>query len=409
MEGKGLFFSKNRLLFKKTAMYRKLVSNTLLLLLILGGIIAYYQLAAQNRTRIAPGVYEVKARVVSVDNSDLRVSGLSNLGTQELEVTILEGTYKGKTLTATCSLIGQTDLENKFTADDVIIAAIITENGKIVHVKAVDLYRQNALLYLFCLFVAALLLYAGAVGIKALISFVMTVFILWEVLVRQILAGHDPVLVTTCTLFLLSAIIIFLVAGCNRKGLSAFLGTLIGLSVTLLVTWIFSDKVGLYGLTQPYVNVLLFSGYYDLNVREIFYSALLLGASGAAMDIAMDIAASMDEIHKKKPGIRPVELMQSGFTVGRQVIGTMATTLLLAYSGGYLTLLMVFKIKEPSIMRMINLKIVAAEIVRTLVGSIGLVLVAPLTAIIGSLIITGVFTSFLQRKRSPKNWKLPWK
>lgn len=134
----------------------------------------------------------------------------------------------------------------------------------------------------------------------------------------------------------------------------------------------------------------MFSGYYDLDIRQIFYSAIILGASGACMDIAMDIAAAMDEIKKKKPDIQPVELIQSGLVVGRHVIGTMATTLLLAYSGGYLTLLMLFQVKAPGVLRMLNLKIVAAEIMRTLVGSIGLVLVAPLTAIVGGIIIGGL-------------------
>jgi uncharacterized membrane protein len=185
-------------------------------------------------------------------------------------------------------------------------------------------------------------------------------------------------------------VIIFLVAGVNKKGTTAFIGTLCGLFVTLLVTLFFGGKTGLFGMTQPYVNALIFSGYYDLDIRQIFYSAVILGASGAAMDIAMDIAASMAEVKSKKPEISTTELIHSGFNVGRHVIGTMATTLLLAYSGGYLTLLMIFRVKEPSIMRMINLKIVAAEIMRTLVGSIGLVLVAPATAIIGGVILTGL-------------------
>ncbi|WP_276717184.1 YibE/F family protein [Caloranaerobacter azorensis] len=114
----------------------------------------------------------------------------------------------------------------------------------------------------------------------------------------------------------------------------------------------------------------------------------MIGASGAAMDIAMDVAASMEEIKIKKPDIQRKELIQSGFNIGRAVIGTMTTTLLLAYSGGYLTLLMLFMTKNSSLIRIINLKIVSAEIMRTLVGSIGLVLVAPITAIVAGWIFT---------------------
>ncbi len=371
-------------------MYKYLFNPFILLLIVVASISFYYNSFQDERVRINEGVTEVKAKVLKVDNSDVRTSGLSHIGHQELEVNILDGKYAGRDLRATNNLIGNTALENLYNKDDIIMAAIIEKDNKIEHVKAADLYRQDSLLFLFGIFVIALLLYAGAIGVKALISFILTVFILWEVLVQRILDGSSPLITTTYTIFLMSAVIIFLVAGVNRKGISAFIGTICGLFITLFVTFVFGSKVGLFGLTQPYVNSLIFSGYYHLDTRQIFYSAIILGASGACMDIAMDIAASMDEVKNKKPDISPIELIRSGFTVGRHVIGTMATTLLLAYSGGYLTLLLLFKVKEPSIMRMINMKIVAAEIMRTLVGSIGLVLVAPITAIVGGIIIAGL-------------------
>ena len=340
-----------------------------------------------------PSTMEVRARVMAVDDSEVHTSGLSHIGFQTLGIEILNTPFKGVKTQATNSLNGQIDLENLYRVNDTIIAAVIMDkDGEIEHVKAIDLYRQNSLLALFIVFTIALLLYAGAVGVKALLSFIMSIFIIWEILVKQILAGHPPLLTTTFTLILLSAIIIFMIAGLNRKGLTAFLGTIAGLAVTLVATLVFGKEAGLLGMTQPYVNALIFSGYYNLDIRQIFYSAIILGASGAAMDIAMDIAASMDEIKIKKPDISAKELIKSGFTVGRQVIGTMTTTLLLAYSGGYLTLLMVFRVKDPSFMRMVNLKIVSAEIMRTLIGSIGLVMVAPITAILGGIIIAGITT-----------------
>lgn len=340
--------------------------------------------------QLPPGTREVTAEVLAADDSEVRSAGLSHIGFQTLEIRILSGEFAGREITAINSLNGQVDLENLFKPGDRIIAALVLDaTGAIDHAKAVDLFRQDSLAKLFLVFVGALVIYAGVIGIKALISFVLTLFIIWEILVRQILAGHPPLLTTALTLVLLSGLIIFMVAGFNRKGLTAFLGTISGLVITLGATLFFGREAGLFGMTQPYVNALIFSGYYDLDIRQIFYSAIILGASGAAMDIAMDIAAAMDEIRIKKPDIRPMELVRSGFTVGRQVIGTMTTTLLLAYSGGYLTLIMIFKVKDPSFMRMINLKIVAAEIMRTLIGSTGLVMVAPITALLGCLIIAG--------------------
>ena len=128
-------------------------------------------------------------------------------------------------------------------------------------------------------------------------------------------------------------------------------------------------------------------GYAHLNMQDIFYCAILIGASGACMDIAMDVAASMEEVHAKKPDITRKELIKSGFNVGRSVIGTMATTLLLAYSGSYLTLLMMFKDSETTLVRLLNMKVFTIEIMRILVGSLALLFVAPLTALIAGYII----------------------
>jgi uncharacterized membrane protein len=131
-------------------------------------------------------------------------------------------------------------------------------------------------------------------------------------------------------------------------------------------------------------------------MKHIFYAAVVIGASGAAMDIAMDVAASMAEIKSKKPNIEMKELIESGFTVGQAVIGTMTTTLLLAYSGGYLTLLMLFMTKNSSLNRILNFKMVSAEILRTLTGSIGLVLVAPITAFLAGWIYCTEFSISLK-------------
>ena len=215
--------------------------------------------------------------------------------------------------------------------------------------------------------------------------------ILWEFLIQKILEGHPPLITTTLTIILLSALLFFWLQASISKGLTAFIGTICGLFVTLPFTVYFGGRIGLFGLTQPYVN----RPYFQRLLRSGYPPDILFRrasrASGAAMDIAMDIAASMHEIKNKKPDIRPGELIKSGFTVGRHVIGTMATTLLLAYSGGFLTLLMIFKVKEPSIMRMLNMKIVAAEIMRTLVGSMGLLMVAPITAVVGGIIIARIY------------------
>ncbi len=333
-------------------------------------------------------VSEAKSLVLDVDDSDVVKSGISAIGYQQLNVRILNGTYKGEEISVTNPLMGKLDYDNYYQVDDKVIIALKTDTqGYIIDAKAIELYRQPYMLIVFILFVILLIWYARDIGVKALFSFMFTILILWKLLIPLLLAGKNPMVIASLTLILLSAIILFSVAGFTRKGLSAFLGTLCGLLITLALTMVIGDKLGLRGMTAPYAETIVFSGYFHLDMRSIFYVAVIIGSSGAAMDIAMDVASACWEIREKKPDISRKELVRSGFNVGRDVIGTMTTTLLLAYSGGYLSLLMLFQIRESSFSRIINMKIIAAEIMRTLVGSIGLVLVAPMTALVAGLIM----------------------
>jgi len=338
-------------------------------------------------------VIETIALVETVDNSEIRSNGLSCIGFQNVSVKILDKPYQNLRLGAINQLNGQVDYDQVYKVGDKIIIGLQLKDGMILQARTIELYRQGWLGWMFLVFIISVLIYAGFIGIKALVSFVASLAIIWSVLIKGLLNGVEPLLITSVTVVLLSSLIIFLVTGFTKRGLSAFLGTLIGLLVTMLLTVFFGFRMGLMGLTQPYVQNLFISGYHHLDYREIFYAAIILGASGAAMDIAVDISAAIHEIKIHNPEIETKALMQSGFNVGKQVIGTMATTLLLAYSGSYLTLLMLFLSKDTSLVRMLNLKIVSGEIMRTIIGSIGLVLVAPATALISSVLENDVFAT----------------
>ncbi|WP_290919970.1 YibE/F family protein [Halodesulfovibrio sp.] len=342
----------------------------------------------QNDSVTACNIYEVSGTVISVDNSEIIQAGAGTVGIQSVETVIREGDWKGERVVAINHLNGQLDLDEIYSAGDTILLAIQTENQKVAFAKAINTYRQHWELALFVLFAGALVLYSGVVGIKALFSFVASLIILWCYYIPSLLNGAAPLPLSLSVLILLSMVIILTVAGLTRQGFSAFLGTVSGLGVTLLLTLFFGEKLQLCGMTAPFAQTLLMQGNYGLNLQHIFYSAVLLGASGAAMDIAMDVSVSMNEVKCKKPDISMRELIQSGFTVGRMVIGTMATTLLLAYSGGYLTMLMVFVSQGTSFTRIVNMKLVAAEIFRILIGSIGLLMVAPVTALITGILLS---------------------
>ena len=132
---------------------------------------------------------------------------------------------------------------------------------------------------------------------------------------------------------------------------------------------------------------LLYSGYEHLNLTEIFMASIFIGSSGAMMDLSVDIAAAVNEVVTKRPDLSRFEAMMSGMRVGRAAMGTMTTTLLLAYSGSYIALLMVFMAQGTPMINVFNYKYVASEVIHTIVGSFGLVAAAPLTAAASGLLL----------------------
>jgi uncharacterized membrane protein len=192
--------------------------------------------------------------------------------------------------------------------------------------------------------------------------------------------------VALCVVGALTAAVSFLVGGLTRKGLVTFVGTFLGLALTCMLAHFSTRALRLHGAVLPFAETLLYSGFYYLNLTRIFVASIFIACSGAVMDLAMDIAASMDEIRKKKPQIGFWEHVGSGMAVGRAVVGTMTTTLLLAYSGSYIGLLMLFMGQGIPLLSMLNRGFMAAEVLNTIVGSLGVVAVAPLTALAGGLL-----------------------
>lgn len=204
---------------------------------------------------------------------------------------------------------------------------------------------------------------------------------IFKLVIPLTLQGIPASLVIAGSVTLLTAVITFLVAGLTRKGLAAFAGAFAGVLAGMLLVHIFGLLLKINGAVMPYVQPLLYSGYDKLDMADIFAGAVILACSGAVMDLAMDIASAAEELHYHNPGLSMRELRNSCFRIGRSVVGTMTTTLLLAYSGGYLTLMMMFAVQGTHPVDIINNPLVAAEMVKTLIGSLSLVLVAPLTAI----------------------------
>ncbi len=336
--------------------------------------------------RIQADSYYAKAKIFKLDNSELRQNLLVKTGSQQLTVEILSGPFQGQTARCRNTLMGKMEIDEVYGEGENILVEFSTKEGKISRAYARGRYRIGVELLLTVLFGLFLITVGGITGAKALLSFFFSGLMLWKVLIPCFLKGYDPILVALVVVALLTSSISFMVGGVSRKGLVTFLGAFLGLVLTCILAHIFTRKFHIHGAVRPFAETLLYSGYYHLDLTKIFIAGIFTASSGAVMDLAMDIAASMHEMKVQKPDISTMAHFRSGMQVGRSVIGTMTTTLLLAYSGSYIAMLMMFMGQGVPLINIANMNYVAAEVLNTLVGSFGLVTVAPFTALAGAII-----------------------
>lgn len=334
------------------------------------------------------GADRVKAQVISTDESDLKDTGLIRTGEQRCVVRILGGNFKGQERVAVNRLNGSLAQDKIFTPDDMALVAVCHQGDHITAITMTDHYRLGMETVLAGMFLLLLILFAGATGIRAILSFIVTILMMWKILIPGLLKGWNPIWVALGLVIVLTFIILSLIYGLDRRCFAATSGAVLGIIITVLLGYLFTDLFKIHGAVMESSESLLYAGYQYLDLTKIFVASIFLGSSGAVMDLAVDICSAVHEVVLKKPDLSTKEAIFSGFAVGRAACGSTTTTLLLAYSGNYIALLMVFMAQGTPIEFILNYKFVAAEIIHTIVGSFGLVTVAPLTAITSGIFFT---------------------
>ena len=353
-----------------------------LLILILMALPTGYEDAA-----IYKGTERVRAKVLSTDESTVKRTGLIQSGEQYCKIKILDGMFKGKETKGVNMLSGSLESDKMFETGDVAQVVISHKGDEILSVMMSDHFRLDKELLLGAMFVVLLVLFAGKTGLRAVYSFVITVLTIWKIMVPAYLEGVNPIWCGILITAFLTVLIIFLVYGFDRKTAAASSGALLGVLMTCVIGCIFTDLFKIHGAVKSSSSLEAFF-FKSTTYTQIFMSGIFIGASGAMMDLAVDITSAVNEVIEKKPDISWREAARSGMNVGRAAMGTMTTTLLLAYSGGYIALLMTFMAQGTPIDNILNYKYVSAEILDTIVGSFGLVTVAPFTAITSGILLT---------------------
>jgi len=334
----------------------------------------------------APTGIHCRGLITAVDNSNVKVNLIIKTEHQALTVRLLDGPHKGQELAIVNMLSGKMELDEFYEAGGIVLVEYDAVNGKPCHGVARGYYRLRQQLVLIGLFALLLLAVAGVTGLKAALSFVFSAMVLWKLFFPLLLQGFPPLTTGLALVALLTAVITLSVGGLNIRGTATFLGSMLGVLLTCgLAVW-FARAFRLHGAVRPFAEALLYAGHYELHLTNIFIASVFIASSGAVMDLAMDVAASMDEIKRKHPQIGMLDHVRSGLRVGRAVIGTMTTTLLLAYSSSHIAMFLLFMAKGLPAANILNAPFIAAEVLNILVGSFGLVAVAPFTAVVAGLL-----------------------
>lgn len=329
----------------------------------------------------------VKAKVVEVNNKGVYSTGMIQQGDQRCTIEILEGEHKGQQVEGMNLLTGKLEFDKMFKpGDEAWVLLELDSSNEVIFANMVDYYRIDQQIFLIGLFVILIIAFSGFTGVRTLLSFSFALLSIVKILIPCLLKGIPPLLVALMVGNLLTVMTLLLVAGCNKKAYTAIISSMICSLMTCLLAVVFGDLFKMHGAVMDWSESLLYAGYQHLDLTAIFQAGIYLACSGAILDLAIDISAALDEVIKNNPSVSRVNLIKSGLSIGKSVVGSQTTTLLLAYMGSYITILMVYMAQGTPLMSILNSQKVSSEILHTFVGCIGLVLVSPLTAIICGIV-----------------------
>ena len=369
---------------------RKLYRSKSALFLLLIFLLSAIPVEASNEPMFSEGSETVilRGRVVSVENLEPEDSQQEFVELEQLAtVEITSGPYKGGEMTLLNTLTGHPYFDLHLTEGrKIILWGEVDESGALRQIYLNDYERDSYLYLLAILFVVILLIVGRIKGLLTVITLGITVAAVFLVLLPLLLKGYSPIPTTLVVASGVTLITLLGISGLQRKTAAAAIGTVGGVFVAgLLALWI-GHAASLTGFSSEEAQMLQFMEGGAIDVRGLLFAGIIIGALGAVMDVSMSIAAASHEVYCANPSICIRDQIKSAMNVGRDVMGTMANTLILAYVGTSMPLLLLFMGYETPFTTIINRDLVATEVVRALSGSIGLVAAIPLTAVAAGIL-----------------------
>jgi yibE/F family protein len=336
----------------------------------------------------------VKARVIDIVYDDLAESRPdvpieSDFRYQHLKIEILTGKHKGEVYTVRNTIELAIPYRLIFRLHDKMVLQVDEdeETGKITNLKIYERARDTKVYALIVIFAAALIIVGKKNGFKALITLGITVGLIFGIFLPCIIQGFNPILLALAVCSAATVITLFIISGNNKKTYTAIMGTIGGVIIAGLFAYSAGKILMLTGLGNEDAQLLAFIPQHrKIDYQGLLFAGIMIGALGAVMDVAMSISSAMWEIISVSPGISKKQLIQSGMNIGRDIIGSMSNTLILAYVSTSIPVLLLFILFSNGFTEIINLELLASEVLRAVAGSIGLICTIPITVrLVGKL------------------------
>jgi uncharacterized membrane protein len=316
----------------------------------------------------------VRARVIEVVSEEDRVIMGTGATTtvQELRIELLDGVKAGEVAQLANDIV-------LLAPGDVIFVNRLEQIDGTEVLAFKDVERRPQLLYLGLLFIGLVVWFAGKHGARALLSLGLSLLAILYILVPALLAGYSPALVSLGVSAVILALTLFLTHGVQPRVVVAYAGTMLAVVLTCSLAWVWVAWMRLTGFADDAAVFLNFSTGGQLDFSGLLLGSIIIGLLGVLDDVSITQASVVQELRGANAALSARELYVRAVRVGRDHVGSLVNTLALAYVGAALPLVLLFSLSESSFLLSINQEIIAAEIIRIIIGSIGLILTVPFT------------------------------
>lgn len=325
------------------------------------------------------------AKVIEVVEDNLSPDGV-RVGYQMLKVQITSGEYKGEIVNATSAegnLFGAVCKKG----DSVVVHMSVSGDSKNVSVYSKD--RIVAVAAFVGIFLLLICVIGGKNGVKSVIGLVFTFVAIFMIYIPLIYRGFSPFWAAVIITIITTIVTMYLISGIAVKTLCAILGTVIGVLLAGLSAWLFGRVADIDGYNVSNIETLAYVGQItNIQIGGLLFSGILIASLGAVMDVAMSVSSAISEIHDKAPQLGCLELFKSGMNVGRDMMGTMSNTLILAFVGSAVSELVINYAYNLPFRQIINSYNIGIEIMQGVSGSIGVILTVPAVAVVTAWMLT---------------------